>query len=333
MTAEKYTFTENELQEVLGALENQVAAGYAGSLPSTTTTTYSSGEEAPPSSSLKLSKSGNTLLPPTSLSLQFQPHYVDTTTTMFNNISTITTSDDHHQVVRATTTKYNPNHSVVEKQRRDRINSLIEELRELVPHPSGDTILNEKRAKHAVLSDAIHELKDLRRQLDTAQRKIAGCLSTGGVPLSTTTTDAAAAYGYGNTHSATTNTTSSRRSYQEGQDKSPAAPHGVHVEVEEGSDGGGPVVRVSCLDRRGLLADIVRTVRGLSLEIVTASISTTKDGGVLDVFQCRQMNGGGDVDREEICKQLKKCIVSGHIGVKKKRIEEEEDIYNNNTQV
>ena len=193
-------------------------------------------------------------------------------------------------------------------------------------------ILNEKRSKHAVLADAVFELKDLRRRLDDAQRRIAA-LSTGrggGASLATANNSA----GIG-THSAISNTASlstRRRPHDtNGNDKPPPSSSSsssshVHVHVEDGSDGGGPVVTVSCPDRRGLLADIVRTVRGLSLEISTASITTTRDGGVVDVFQCRQMSEGGNgVDKEEICEQLKKCIVSRHVGVKKKRTDDDDD--------
>jgi len=338
ITAQEYTFTEKELQEVLGALENQVAADFTDLPP--TTTTNSSGEDAPPSSTaaLKLPKPGDTHHhhPTSSLSLQFQPHY-DNLTMMDvpSKIKSITISNHHHHQLKATTTtstKYNPNHSVIEKQRRDRINSLIEELRELVPHPSGDMILNEKRAKHAVLADAVYELKDLRRRLDAAQRRIAA-LSTGrggGASLATAYNSA----GIG-IHSAITNTASlsTRRGGHDtdGNVKPPPSSSSsssshVHVHVEDGSDGGGPVVTVSCPDRRGLLADIVRTVRGLSLEISTASITTTRDGGVVDVFQCRQMSEGGiGVGKEEICEQLKKCIGFRHVGVKKKRTDDNEE--------
>ena len=51
-------------------------------------------------------------------------------------------------------------HSAAEKQRRDRINSLIDELRGIVP-PQGGGQDNSKRPKHAVLSDTIVLLKRL----------------------------------------------------------------------------------------------------------------------------------------------------------------------------
>lgn len=59
-------------------------------------------------------------------------------------------------------------HSTIEKQRRDRINSLIDELRELVPSaatlkgPDGGDM---KRPKHVVLSDTISLLKRLQEKV------------------------------------------------------------------------------------------------------------------------------------------------------------------------
>jgi hypothetical protein len=59
-------------------------------------------------------------------------------------------------------------HSTIEKQRRDRINSLIDQLRDLVPSqgalrgPDGSEM---KRPKHVVLSDTIRLLKRMQEQV------------------------------------------------------------------------------------------------------------------------------------------------------------------------
>lgn len=44
-------------------------------------------------------------------------------------------------------------------------------------------------------------------------------------------------------------------------------------------------VQVTCPDRHGLLADVVRALRELPLEITTAAITTRRDHVVYDVFQ------------------------------------------------
>lgn len=54
-------------------------------------------------------------------------------------------------------------HSVVEKQRRDRINNLIDELRELVPPQHQESAATDsKRPKHVVLADTIALVRDMQ---------------------------------------------------------------------------------------------------------------------------------------------------------------------------
>ena len=49
--------------------------------------------------------------------------------------------------------------------------------------------------------------------------------------------------------------------------------------------------QVTCPDRHGLLADVVRALRELPLEITTAAITTRRDAWVHDVFQARVESG------------------------------------------
>lgn len=69
-------------------------------------------------------------------------------------------------------------HSTIEKQRRDRINSLIDELRELVPSAAtmkGPDGADMKRPKHVVLSDTISLLKSLQHK---ARAVFLGCVGS-----------------------------------------------------------------------------------------------------------------------------------------------------------
>ncbi len=46
-----------------------------------------------------------------------------------------------------------------------------------------------------------------------------------------------------------------------------------------------PLQQVNCKDRRGLLSDVIMALKTMPLEIITAAITTTKEGNVFDVFQ------------------------------------------------
>lgn len=50
-------------------------------------------------------------------------------------------------------------------------------------------------------------------------------------------------------------------------------------------------VKVHCKDRAGLLADIVRALKTMPLEITSAAVTTTRHGMVCDVFQVRLERG------------------------------------------
>lgn len=64
-------------------------------------------------------------------------------------------------------------------------------------------------------------------------------------------------------------------------------------------------IKVSCYDRRGLLADILHALRGLPLEITRAAITTTPDGTVTDIFEMRQLNESG---REMTSDEIKHAV-------------------------
>eukprot|EP00879_Flechtneria_rotunda_P025524 GHRR01027125.1.p1 GENE.GHRR01027125.1~~GHRR01027125.1.p1 ORF type:complete len:302 (+),score=54.28 GHRR01027125.1:221-1126(+) len=71
--------------------------------------------------------------------------------------------------------KTSVSHSTIEKQRRDRINSLIDELRDLVPPASavkGPDGSDLKRPKHVVLSDTISLLRTLREKVQRDEEEL-----------------------------------------------------------------------------------------------------------------------------------------------------------------
>lgn len=180
--------------------------------------------------------------------------------------------------------KQHISHSTVEKQRRDRINSLIDELRDLVPpspaNNSQQEGLDNKRPKHVVLSDTIALVKELQ---DKAR------LGEVNQPLKQEDNAQALmqrSYPEGST---------SRSSDQSGSPRAnsapdlPSAPEGAPVSsgvvVEQGESC--LYVKVNCRDRRGLLGDIILALKAMPLEITTAAITTTQDGNVYDVFQVK----------------------------------------------
>ncbi|KAG2499246.1 hypothetical protein HYH03_002825 [Edaphochlamys debaryana] len=203
-------------------------------------------------------------------------------------------------------------HSSVEKQRRDRINSLIDQLRELVPPehplPTSTAALSAaeaeaRRPKHTVLADTIALLKHLQ-QLEVcgpAQAGPASIAAAGAQPHATQPPHrGASAVGAAGSRGGAWSPGGADASPQGQRPASPspgpgaaagpstgagAAP-GPCVRVEAGPTADCYYVRVRCPDRKGLLVDIMDTLRRLPLEVRTASI-TTANGMVRDVFEVR----------------------------------------------
>ncbi|PRW58868.1 Transcription factor ABORTED MICROSPORES [Chlorella sorokiniana] len=203
-------------------------------------------------------------------------------------------------------------HSQVEKQRRDRINSLIDELRELVPPQGSEAAAmsaldgptsDGRRPKHVVLADTIRLIKDMQLQLAEGQ---GGPEDAGG---NSSSRDAQPpwheppALHWESEHEHEPPSQQQRQQQQQQQQQQqdsgegshpphpelphapedePAAEAGVVVELEEGAI---RYVKVTCPDRHGLLADIVRALKELPLEITTAAITTRRDHTCVDTFQ------------------------------------------------
>ncbi|GAB4813682.1 hypothetical protein N2152v2_000728 [Parachlorella kessleri] len=236
-------------------------------------------------------------------------------------------------------------HSTVEKQRRDRINSLIDELRELVPPSRADAASaahppdphDTKRPKHVVLSDTIAMVKELQERLAMSETQLAQLREheehcpfheheEHQAALKAATGDRENGGGH-------ENSSGSRGSHPE----LPHAPVGhppvaePTVLVEEGEAGSmyvkasacsqnlSSLLLISCKDRHGLLADLVRALKAVPVEIVTAAITTTPEGGVYDVFQVIPDPDGPNFSREEVAARLQQVLAEQHTGDKRRR--------------
>ncbi|KAG2436278.1 hypothetical protein HXX76_006589 [Chlamydomonas incerta] len=206
-------------------------------------------------------------------------------------------------------------HSTVEKQRRDRINSLIDELRDLVPPTQqqqqqqqmglisigvGDNPeASSRRPKHVVLADTINLLKGLRQRVSFAavtaelQQLPAGGSGSGGGMLPTPVPVAmplpgmyGAVAGAGMVPGMPGSGVQPMKQEPQGsssqEDDDMGRLGGPGVTVKKGPDCF--YVQVTCPDRKGLLSDITDTLRNLSLEVRTAAVTTT-GGSVRDVFE------------------------------------------------
>ena len=215
-------------------------------------------------------------------------------------------------------------HGASEKQRRDRINSMIDQLRVIgaccarprlpcidadssraVPSDAprtgkgsglgGDTSEG-RRSKFVVLQQTINTLKSLQLRCAAQEDEIARL--RGGA--------ARAAPGSGSGGASTPDTAAPPPAGAAPSELAslPAAIGGAVpcVDVHQGSDARVCYVRVKCVDRRGLLADILNALRAMPLEVVRAAITTSADGHANDCFELRLAPGadGAALRRDDI---------------------------------
>ncbi|GAX85461.1 hypothetical protein CEUSTIGMA_g12877.t1 [Chlamydomonas eustigma] len=210
-------------------------------------------------------------------------------------------------------------HSTVEKQRRDRINSLIEELRELVPAQAegasgdllkSDGIIDLKRPKHTVLADTISLLRKLNvaKQAVPGQSQFANKSAPSKISGSAATSLSRSRSDNGSGGSfdrpllqdaqAVSSVVEAAARVQSGAllpgvippqtpqvlliDKPYAA-----VTVDRAAETGHMYLQVRCRNRRGLLADLTSVLSDLPVEILSGTVMTQEDGMVYDTFELR----------------------------------------------
>ena len=223
------------------------------------------------------------------------------------------------------------NHSAIEKQRRDRLNALLDDLGTMVP-PSDGRADGSRRPKHVILSDAITLLSTLQAQLRLGCGEIAAlrmrlaaadaAAGSGGAPgVGALDIDAAApgggAQGVKQEHAAaaaasgagetgilppTPGGTSPAElapgsilrcasSDADFPGAPPPPPQPTLVVVEQ--EGACVRVAVRCADRDGLLGDLAAALKATGATIAKASITTLGGGGGHDEFELRLADAGG----------------------------------------
>lgn len=226
-------------------------------------------------------------------------------------------------------------HGASEKQRRDRINAMIDELRVLIPPMTNDgsnhgapdsfSLPDGRRSKYVVLHNtiqAVHmmqqQIKDQAAELEALRAfKAAVTAGGGGVaamvqpatgadsemaasPQAMTGLIAATAAGMSNEDTDENGSASSS-----GCEKTASGHPAPHVEVDMGPDH--CYIKVTCEDRRGLLADILRSLQPLPLEISRAAITTSHETGmVTDIFEMKPDPAAGTANevKEQVLSRL-----------------------------
>jgi hypothetical protein len=191
-------------------------------------------------------------------------------------------------------------HSTVEKQRRDRLNSLIDELSDMVPPADpkyGCDTNSVRRPKHVVLADTINLLKAMQTKLQIEEAEICTlkqhAAAVGAIAASHQAGHAAVPEAADAMMQAAAAGCASPEPMGCGEPcggmpvELPTAPesgaNSTGVLVEHGI--GCLYVKVNCKDRKGLLSDVVSALKAFPVVISTAAITTTKDGKVHDVFE------------------------------------------------
>jgi len=225
-------------------------------------------------------------------------------------------------------------HGASEKQRRDRINSMIDQLRLLVPPRGGGAqdpvamsaadaaMMEGKRSKYLVLAETIQLLRQQQRQIEEKDAELAQLRAwkrqhqqQGGGGRSPHT-ECALELELLETQnlqikSNCTSETGNSQTYgeEDSEDESMnmrGAEPAKHLEVSGVVVDMGPnhcYIKITMLDRRGLLSDILNAIATLPLEVKRAAITTSRDGKVTDIFEVI-LDPGTQLSEEELRNQV-----------------------------
>ena len=251
-------------------------------------------------------------------------------------------------------------HGASEKQRRDRINAMVDILRGLVPGgttergppaasaaSAGGAGIDARRSKFVVLQEAIHLIQWQRQRIEALETRIARGNGGGGGGGERLRADADAnVANVANGTAAREGPASSPVSGGVGvvgseppRDASGPAAGGAGSDVSVGVQMGAEkcYVQVRARDRRGLLQDILRAIGRLPMTVTRANCVPARDPAtgvvwVTDVFELSLTPGAprvtGEQARERIARSLAELQAeyehpTEYAGVKKRRHPEE----------
>lgn len=168
-------------------------------------------------------------------------------------------------------------HSEVEKQRRDRINSIVDELRPIVPASNGSRETQDsRRAKHEVLSDTVDYIIMLEHKLDQSMIRIDDLEQR--VKIQSKHLHELSAPGTSGDRSRDGGAGTSNQDDLIGNMSVPT----VDIITDEYSR---TILTLSCADRSGLLSDIMRALKKMPLHVKSANVMTQNNGLVDDKFE------------------------------------------------
>jgi len=177
-------------------------------------------------------------------------------------------------------------HGASEKQRRDRINAMIDELRSLVPGQPGQS--EGRRSKYIVLQDTINLITSVKARCEEQERELAalraggGGGGGGGAPSHLREMLAIGQGGQGSDPAGE----AAVRNPANGSDSVLSSGEVLNVAVEMGAEI--CYVKIKAPDRQGLLQDILNALHALPMKVQRAVVTTDTENGVVfvtDIFE------------------------------------------------